>query len=132
MSETSNVADILPPPAAERNMIQAAKGGGITFAGKLFTFACRLVITFLMARFLGAGQYGLYNLALTSLTVAAALAAFGLDTALVRYIAMFAHRGDSARVWGTLQLGLGITLALSLLIGCGLYFLSDMIAMQIF
>jgi O-antigen/teichoic acid export membrane protein len=132
MSETSNVADVLPPLAAERNMIQAAKGGGITFAGKLFTFACRLVITFLMARFLGAGQYGLYNLALTSLTVAAALAAFGLDTALVRYIAMFAHRGDSARVWGTLQLGLGITLALSLLISCGLYVLSDMIAMQIF
>jgi O-antigen/teichoic acid export membrane protein len=132
MSETSNVADILPPPAAERNMIQAAKGGSITFAGKLFTFGCRLVITFLLARLLGAGDYGLYNLSLTVLSVAAALAAFGLDTAMVRYIAMFAHRRDEARVWGTIQIGLGATIAISIVLGVGLYALADSIAVQIF
>lgn len=132
MTDTSSIGEIIAPQANERNMLQAAKGGGITFAGKLFTFACRLAITFLMARFLGAGQYGLYNLALTALTVAAALAAFGLDTALVRYIAMFARRDDSASVWGTLQIGLGLTMGLSLLIGGGLFGLAGTIATEIF
>jgi O-antigen/teichoic acid export membrane protein len=113
-------------------MVLTAKGGGITFAGKLFTFSCRLAITFLLARLLGSEQYGLYNLSLTALTVAAALAAFGLDTAMVRYIAMFAHRGDDARVWGTIQIGLVVTLALSLGLGAGLYIMSDAIAKQIF
>ena len=37
--------DAFAPRAAERNVLAAAKGGGITFAGKLFTFGCRLVIT---------------------------------------------------------------------------------------
>ena len=45
--------------SSEHNMLLAAKGGGITFAGKLFTFGCRLIITFLLARMLGAEQYGL-------------------------------------------------------------------------
>jgi O-antigen/teichoic acid export membrane protein len=126
------VAGAFGPRAAERNVLSAAKGGGITFAGKLFTFGCRLAITFVLARLLGAGEYGLYNLSLTALTVGAALAAFGLDTALIRYIAMFAHRNDEARLWGTLQIGMGATLALSLLLGGGLYALADSIAVGIF
>jgi O-antigen/teichoic acid export membrane protein len=132
MPEALNISDTLRPRAADRNMLLAAKGGGITFAGKLFTFGCRLVITFLLARLLGSEHYGLYNLSLTTLTVIAALAALGLDTAMVRYIAMFAQRRDDARVWGTIQLGLGVTVALSLWLGGGLYLLSDVIAVRIF
>lgn len=113
-------------------MVQTAVGGGITFAGKLFTFACRLVITFLLARLLGATQYGMYNLALTALTLAAALAAFGLDTTMVRYVATFRRRGDEARLWGTIQIGLGISLGLSVLLGIGLYALAHPIAVELF
>ncbi|MBV9791924.1 MAG: oligosaccharide flippase family protein, partial [Chloroflexi bacterium] len=90
-------------PAADTNVLLAARGGAITFAGKLFTFACRFVISIVLARALGAGQYGLYNLALTALSVGAALAAFGMDSTLVRYIPIFARRRDDASLWGVLQ-----------------------------
>jgi hypothetical protein len=46
----------------ERNLIGVAKGGGITLAGKLFNNVIRLVTAFLLARFLGAEQYGMYQL----------------------------------------------------------------------
>jgi len=130
--DSTNLSDTFQPRASERNMLLAAKGGGITFAGKLFTLASRLVIAFLLARFLGAADYGLYNLAIAALTVAASLAIFGLDTTLVRYIAVFARRRDEAGLWGTLQLGLGITTILSVLIGIGLYALARPIAEELF
>jgi O-antigen/teichoic acid export membrane protein len=116
----------------ERHLVTAAKGGGITFAGKLFTFGCRLVITLLLARMLGAGQYGLYNLGLTALTVTAALAAFGLDTALVRYIAVYVNRRDEARVWGTIQIAVGLSLAFSMILGAGLFLLAEPVAVGVF
>lgn len=115
-----------------RDVLLAAKGGAITFAGKLFTLACRLVITFLLTRLLGAEQYGLYHLALTALTVAAALAACGLDSTLVRYVPIFAQRRDEAGLWGALRIALGSTLALSGLFSVALYLQADAIAEGIF
>lgn len=123
---TVDTANLPPAPnasshAAERTTLLAAKGGGITFAGKLFTYACRLVMAFILTRALGPEQYGLYNLALSALTIGAVLSGFGLDAALVRYIAVFARRRDDAGVWGTLQIGLGITTVLGIVTGVGLY-----------
>lgn len=131
-SDSTNLSDVVQRHASERNMLLVAKGGGIVFVGKLFTFACRFVITFLLARLLGAEQYGMYNLALSALTVAAVLSGFGLDTALVRYVAIFARRRDESGLWGALQIGLGGTIILSVLIGIGLYALAHPIAEQLF
>lgn len=119
-------------PAADTNVLLAARGGAITFGGKLFTFACRFVISIVLARALGANQYGMYNLALTALSVGAALAAFGMDSTLVRYIPIFARRRDDASLWGVLQLGLGFSTILSVLLGAGMFALADPIAVQIF
>lgn len=130
--EHAHRVDVQQHHVAEQHMLATAKGGGITFGGKLFTFGCRFVMTLVLARQLGAEQYGLYNLALTSLTVAAALAVFGLDSALVRYIAIFQRRRDEQGVWGTLQIGLGITAILSLLLGFGLFMFATPIAEGIF
>ncbi|HEX6292686.1 MAG TPA: flippase [Herpetosiphonaceae bacterium] len=119
-------------PIVEQHVLLAAKGGAITFVGKLFTFGCRLVITFVLARALGAGQYGLYNLALTALSVVAAVSAFGMDSTLVRYIPIFARRRDEARLWGVLQIGLGLSTLLSLALSAALFALAQPIAVEIF
>lgn len=129
-----------PPPitdkgqrrVVEHNTLLMAKGGGITFVGKLFTYANRLVITVILARLLGASEYGLYNLALSVLTVAAGLSMFGLDAAVVRYVAIFARRRDEAGVWGMLQVALGVTSLLSLLLAAGLFIAADIIALRVF
>jgi O-antigen/teichoic acid export membrane protein len=131
--DTSPVtADAASPARANRNVLTAAKGGGIVFAGSLFTYGVRFFIGLLLARLLGAEQLGLYDLALTAATVAAGLTQFGFKAALVRYVSLFASRKDREGLWGTLQIGLGLPALLSLPMVAGLYFLAVPIADGIF
>jgi O-antigen/teichoic acid export membrane protein len=92
----------------------------------------RFVITFLLTRFLGPEQYGLYNIGLSTATIASAIALVGLDEALVRYIALYAGRRDGEGVWGTLQIGLWISMVLSALISTILFALAHVIAVNVF
>jgi O-antigen/teichoic acid export membrane protein len=121
-----------PSVKPDRNILTAAKGGGIVFAGVMFNYASRFVIGILLARFLGAEQFGLYNLALTAATVTAGLALLGLQSAMVRYVSFFASQRDTAGLWGTLQIGLGLPMILSVLMGGGLYALAGPIAERLF
>jgi O-antigen/teichoic acid export membrane protein len=131
-SSRSDVSRAFGPRASDRNIFLAAKGGGLIFMGTLFTYGCRLVIGILLARFLGAEQYGLYNLTLTAGQIAAGLALLGMRLALVRYISLFASQRDTAGLWGTLQVGLGLPTIMGLLIGIALYALATPIAEQLF
>lgn len=120
------------PAALERSVVQVARGVSIILAGRLFGAAHRFVLSILLARLLGAEQYGLYNLALTAATVTGGLALLGMDTALVRYVAAFASRRDEAGLWGVLLFGGGVPGLLSLGLGVGLYALAGPVAEGIF
>lgn len=113
---------------SERSIVLAAKGGGITLVGAIFEYGSWMVIGILLTRFLGAEQYGLYALTLSSITIATGLASLGLAPALVRYVSVFVGRGDTAKTWGTLQVGLGLTAIASLVVGIGLFALAVPIA----
>jgi O-antigen/teichoic acid export membrane protein len=115
-TSSSDASSSVRPRASDRSVLIAAKGGGITFAGMMFAYGARLVIGILLARFLGAEQFGLYSLALSAVEMAVGLAALGLVRALVRYVSMFAGRRDTAGLWGALQVGLGLTTVASLLV----------------
>lgn len=123
-------------PAAETGLnpgiLATAKGGGIIFVGKVFTYGTRFATTVVLARLLGAEQYGIYNLALSAAAIAGSLALIGLDSALVRYVALWRSRRDDNAVWGTIQVGLGLSMLLSVLCGVGLFGLSYLIAGQVF
>ena len=131
-SEGQKLPDVVLPPTLNQDVVLAAKGGGITFAGRLFTLVSRFAIAFILARLMGAGEYGTYNLALSAIGVASGLALFGLDTAMIRYVPVFASRRDEAGLWGALQLGLGGATLLSILISAGLYALAEPIGEQLF
>lgn len=122
----------LKPTGFQRNILYVAKGGGTTFAGKMFLAGIRLVTAVILARLLGAEQYGLYRLSLSAATITVVIAVFGLDTALIRYISILNRRHDERGIWGTLQLGLGLALLLSTLAGTTLYALSFPIAETLF
>jgi O-antigen/teichoic acid export membrane protein len=126
------VSSISSAAKPDQNILTAAKGGGIAFAGTLFAYVVRFVIGIVLARFLGAEQYGLYDLALVAATLASGLARLGLGQAIVRYVSLFASRRDTAGLWGTLQVGLGLTTSVSLLTGIGLYGLATPIAERLF
>jgi O-antigen/teichoic acid export membrane protein len=115
-----------------QSTLVAAKGGAILFAGRLFVYASRFLIAVFVARILGAGQYGLYNLGLVAVELTTFLASLGMATTLVRYIPIFNSRKDEAGIWGALQIGLGLTTLLSLLAGAGLYILAEPMANQLF
>ncbi len=120
------------PRKADRNILLAAKGGGVTFVGSVIDYGSWLLIGILLARFLGADQYGLYTLALSPITIAAGFAGLGFSPALVRYVAIYAGRRDDAGLWGTLQVGLGLTAIASLLVGAALFALAAPIAEGLF
>lgn len=120
------------PRTADRNILLAAKGGGVTFAGTVFAYGSWLAIGIVLARFLGADQYGLYTLATSPITIAAGLAGLGLAPAVVRYVSVYASRRDTAGLWGTLQVGLGLSALTGLVAGLGLFALATPIAEGIF
>jgi len=131
-SAQAKVSNAAMPPAESRNILTAAKGGGIVFAGNLFQNGSRFVIAFLMARFLGAEQLGLTHLSLSAVFISATLVALGLQLAMVRYVSLYNNRRDTAGLWGTLQIGLGLTTLLGVLAGIGLFFFAEPIAVQLF
>lgn len=111
-------------PAVGGNIAFVAKGGGITFAGKMFLTAVRVVTAIALARLLQADQLGMYSLALSAANIAVAVAIMGLDAALVRYVAVLVTRRDDEALWGTLQIGIGVPVIAGVLTGTLLYALA--------
>lgn len=116
---------------AQRDVVVAARGGGIVFIGKLFAWGTRFVLAVILARLLGADGYGLYNLALTIATVAASIPTLGLDAAIVRYVAIFAGRGDHRSLIGAAQIGIGVPAALSIVAGVIVFFAAEPISTRL-
>jgi O-antigen/teichoic acid export membrane protein len=111
-----------------RNVALAAKGGTVVFAGKLFAWGSRFLIGLLLARTLRAQGYGLYELALSATTIAASFAVLGLDAAVIRWVSIFARRGDRPGLLGVLQVGIGLPGLASLGIALGLILFAEPIA----
>lgn len=113
-------------------MLATAKGGSFLAAGTMFEYVSRFGIAFLLARLLGAEQYGMYTLAISAATIIASLSMLGLDSTMVRYIAIQARKKDEEAVWGTIQIGIGFSLIVSVLISIGLYLSAESISVHIF
>lgn len=123
-----NVAD---SERVERDIIVAAKGGGAVFGGRLYVWVIRFVIAFVLARALGAEGYGLYTLAFTLATLISAFSILGLDSAVVRYGAVFAGRSDGPRLRGTLQVGIAVPVAVAVALSLGLFLLAEPVAVSV-
>lgn len=116
----------------DNNLVNVAKGGGITLIGKVFTNISRFVFVFLIARLLGAEQYGMYQLSLNTVSLLVGITILGLDGALVRFIAVYVSRGNKEKVWGTILIGVGLPLILSSAISVLLYAVSYQVAESLF
>lgn len=134
MAANSSEVEIEPTarPAIGRNIAFVAKGGGITFAGKMFLTGVRVITAVALARLLQADQLGMYSLALSAANVAVAVAILGLDAALVRYVAVLVARKDDEALWGALQSGIGVSLGFSIITGTILFALAYPAAESIF
>jgi O-antigen/teichoic acid export membrane protein len=114
------------------SVLTTAKGSGIIAFGKMVETVGRIVVAFLLARMLGADDFGQYTLALATSALVASVGKLGLDSAAVRYIAILRNRHDEAGVRGVLQLCLAISLGAGVLLGAGLYFGAGTIALSVY
>jgi O-antigen/teichoic acid export membrane protein len=119
-------------PRRGDDVVAVAKGAGFLAAGRAFSSVVRLVAAVLLARWLGATNYGLYVLAVSVAFAASSIASLGLDTAMERFIAVFTRRGDEAGARGSLQVGVIGTLVPGLLVATGLVLFADAIAIDVF
>lgn len=101
---------------SDQNIIIAAKGGGIAFAGSLFNYGSSFVFSIIVARMLGAEQLGLYSLALTITGFLSAVSFLGLNGGLLRYIPIAKRERNKAKIWGTIQIGTVIPTLVGLLL----------------
>ena len=131
-SSTLDVSGALQPQESDRSILLAAKGGSIVFVGSLFGYGSQLVTGILLTRFLGAEQYGLYKVGVTTGEIAASFATLGMGWAMVRFVSLFASRRDTPGLWGTLQLGTGLVTLSSLFIGAGMFVLATPLALHLF
>jgi O-antigen/teichoic acid export membrane protein len=111
-----------------RELIIAAKGGGLSFAGRLFEYAVRFVFSIIIARAIGVEHFGLYTLGLTVAMIASNLCMLGLHTGMVRFLPPAIRDKDEPRIWGIIQVGFGLPAILSLILGAGLFLLADSLA----
>ncbi len=62
---------------------------GITFLASVVTLPLGFIITILLARYLGAGDLGLYRMASTIYGIAMVFATIGIPAAMIKYVAEF-------------------------------------------
>lgn len=107
---------------SDRLIRKTARGGGIAFAGNIVDKGLRFPLEMLLARVLGAGDYGSYSLGYGLAIIASELSMLGLPSGIVRFGALYKGAGDIKRVKGTLSSAFLISTASSIAAG-GLLFM---------
>lgn len=128
----SNVDEAAGESRRRGHVREIARGGGFLAGGSFFDFGSRFLIGLLLARLLGPDDYGLYHLAISAGAMFTGIASLGLDDAMVRYVAILSGRRDRPGVWGTVQIGLGIAIPVSVLMGGVLFLAAPMVAEGLF
>jgi O-antigen/teichoic acid export membrane protein len=92
------------------------RGSSLLFAGKFVTMAIHFAAQILIVRYLSKGDYGAFAYALSFVTLGQAIATFGLDRAVTRFVPIFQERGEGDKALGALVLAASTAFALGLAI----------------
>ena len=120
------------PLSGDRDIVAVARGAGFLAGGRVLSSVVRLVAAVILARLLGANDYGLYILAVSVAFAASSVASLGLDLAMERHIAVAALRDDVEGATGALQVGIPGTLLPALVGAAVVAALADVIALDVF
>lgn len=116
------------PPAKEEAKAGAtaariAGGSSIVFAGGIVDRGLRFVINWFLSGALGAELFGVFAWAVTWGSTLSSFAPLGLDTGVVLFTARYRKSGERDREKSALLFGLGISLAMGLVVAAGLFIL---------
>jgi O-antigen/teichoic acid export membrane protein len=99
----------------QRDAATIALGGSIAFVGRICTMGLSYVLALILARGLGASDYGLYVVGFSLVNLIGSLALLGLNRGAVRFIAMYRGIEDHSRVKGTIWVAVGLVLLTGIL-----------------
>ena len=120
------------PAASQQNMLIAAKGSGLLFAGTMAQYIIRFALGIVLARLLGTAEYGLYSLTDSMFTIVVGIALLGMDTGLVYFIPVYANGQHKKALRQIIQIGLGVPLVIGIIAGILLFIFADSIALKLF
>ena len=111
---------------------KVAKGAGIAFAGTFIGLILAYFSRMVIARWLGASDYGLICLGFTTMTIVAGLSLVGLPAAVKRHVSFYKGKEDAARIKGAIIGALEISFPLSIIFALALFFSADWLSTHIF
>jgi O-antigen/teichoic acid export membrane protein len=114
------------------SLTSVAKGASLVFAGMIAGNFLSMINQIILGRFLGSAIYGLFNLALSIVTIASTLAVFGLFGSLSRFIPFNLKRGETGKVINTGEFSSMFVLSNGTMFAIALFVLSGNIAIGIF
>ena len=109
---------------ASQALQKIARGTGIVFAGTVVSMFFQFLSRAVIARYFSTGEYGVFNLALTVLSIALVVATLGFQNSLPREVAFYRER-EPSRVGDLISTALlitalnGILWAAVLILGAG-------------
>jgi O-antigen/teichoic acid export membrane protein len=106
-------------PAFLRRIVRKITGHGAAMAAlgvRLGAAALAYLLQIVLARSLGAADYGTFSFAWSLVTIGGFLATLGFGQIAVRFLAQYHHSGDFGLARGFLRVGVGATLGGSLAI----------------
>lgn len=116
----THLQSLMGPPSSLRRHLTTAMAG--SFALILASKVLMLGVTVLLARYMGAHDYGVYASALAAVTLIGVPASLGLPNLIVREVAVFHSRAQWGYMRGLLKRCTQAILVVSILLGIVLYF----------
>ncbi len=116
----------------DSSLLKIVKGAGIGFLGSIIGMFLAYLTRLVIARWLGAGDYGLINLGFAAMSIATTLALVGLPAGIKRYISYYKGQEDPSRIKGTILSGLMISFPLSIILTVLVFFNAEWISVRIF
>lgn len=81
---------------------QAQRAAMVAFAIRVISAAIAFLSQVMLARLMGAFEYGVFVLVWVSMTIIGSLSCLGFQTAIIRFLPQYRERGDLARLRGLL------------------------------
>jgi O-antigen/teichoic acid export membrane protein len=103
-------------PTLQRATRTQIRGSSMLMVGRLLTLGLNFAIQVLIVRYLSKSDYGAFAYALSVVAIGEAVATFGLDRAVTRFVPIYHERADYDKLFGTLALVLGAVAALGVLV----------------
>ncbi len=119
-------------PDLDESLRKIAKGAGISFSGAFLGLGLGYLSRMIIARFLGASDYGLIALGYAVLMIGTSLALVGLPSGIQRFVSFYKGKGDKGRIKGTIIGALKISFPLSLVFAFLFFFYADWISVYVF